>query len=63
MADFCKQCSEELYGENLGDLKGLEKGRRKVLCEGCGFTLVDEEGRCISPYCPKHSRNEEGGQP
>lgn len=42
------------------DLKGLstEEDTRngkyvEVLCEGCGPTFVDHEGRCVSPECIK----------
>ena len=58
MADFCRQCSEEMFGEDFEDLKGLiaadevQKGFGAcVLCEGCGATLVDSEGNCISKDC------------
>jgi len=61
MADFCKQCSMELFEEDCGDLKGLGNGKMlmpdfgwSVLCEGCGPTLVDVEGICIAAWCPKH---------
>lgn len=49
MADYCKQCSEELLGGDFGDHKGLvEEGLYcRVLCEGCGITTVDHEGRCM----------------
>jgi hypothetical protein len=59
MADFCKQCSEEIFGEDHGDLKPLnpeplEAGEGyAVLCEGCGPTLVDNEGKCLW-NCLKH---------
>ena len=58
MADFCKQCSIEIFGEDYGDLKGLstDKDTKEgkypvVLCEECGPTHVDHEGRCVSPDC------------
>ena len=81
MADFCKQCSEEIFGEDLGDMKGLGEERElppswrmrnaiptattpsfgwEVLCEGCGFTLVDDEGKCIFAGCSKHGAKEKG---
>ena len=64
MADFCKQCSEELFGEDFGDFVGItkpedwEKGLAcVVLCEGCGPIQVDLEGRCISIDClKKHNK-------
>lgn len=44
MADLCKQCSVEIYGEDSGDLAGFEDGTM-VLCEGCGrWITVDAEG-------------------
>lgn len=59
MADFCQQCSIELFGEDCGDLANLgpaEKlGPREgwlVLCEGCGPIVVTPEGACMS--CDKH---------
>jgi ferredoxin len=53
MADFCKQCADEL-GFPDGDLKNLtteedwtDGKAMLVICEGCGPTLVDPEGYCI----------------
>lgn len=62
MADFCMQCSIEHFGEDCGDLANIgsrplteiekEKGMGwSVLCEGCGATIVDDSGRCISANC------------
>lgn len=55
MAEFCKQCSEELFGEDFADLAGLCKRTEDiiVICEGCGVTHVDNTGKCIHPYCLK----------
>ncbi|QDP61579.1 MAG: hypothetical protein Tp138OMZ00d2C19078261_40 [Prokaryotic dsDNA virus sp.] len=60
MADFCKQCSIEIFGEDCGDMKGLGDGSKlepgfgwACLCEGCGPTVVDDEGTCISMVCDK----------
>lgn len=54
MAEFCRQCSLSVLGEDFGDLSGLlseEESRSglcvAVLCEGCGPTCVDHEGRCL----------------
>lgn len=55
MADFCKQCSEELWGEDTKDLCGvgdktevLEEGEGfAALCESCGPILVDHVGQCL----------------
>lgn len=61
MADLCQQCSIEIYGEDSRDLAELTNPPNawvtiedrphiqgyEVLCEGCGPTLVDREGRCL----------------
>lgn len=55
MADFCQQCSEELFDRdyndlaNLGDLNvPLQEGEGyPVICEGCGFIRVDRAGQCL----------------
>lgn len=60
MADFCKQCSIEIFNEDFRGLAGLneaplEKGFGVMaLCEGCGPTTVNEEGECIDKFCEKH---------
>lgn len=58
MADFCRQCSIELFTEDYEDLAGLttEEDTIKnifayVVCEGCGYTYVDHKGNCVNPYC------------
>jgi len=60
MADFCKQCSIELFGEDFEDLKGLGDGKVlepgfgwSCLCEGCGSAIVNDEGECIAAHCIK----------
>lgn len=64
MADFCKQCSLEIFGEDFkecalpegSELRGTlppEHGWA-ALCEGCGPTIVDDEGVCINPGCTRH---------
>lgn len=64
MADFCKQCSIEMFGEDGEDLKGIsdrtltkeekEKGLGwSAICEGCGFIIVNDEGECITENCLK----------
>jgi hypothetical protein len=56
MADFCKQCSEDMFGSDCGDLEGLcdEAHVAHVLCEGCGFEcVVNYEGLCLSETCLK----------
>lgn len=58
MADFCKQCALEIFGEDMSDLAGLttkedwDNGTAALaLCEGCGFIQVDPEGNCVSADC------------
>lgn len=59
MADFCKACSDKLYGPDMPpDLGGITKepewlqGKAvAVLCEGCGPIQVDPEGNCVSQDC------------
>lgn len=60
MADFCKKCSLEHFGEDFGDLKGLcLKGEViSTLCEGCGWVKVDHQGEEIPIKLPKGSTNE-----
>jgi hypothetical protein len=63
MADFCKQCSIDMFGEDFGDLKlgPLEPEYYwPVLCEGCGPTLVNEDGECVHAHCDlKHGAKDE----
>jgi hypothetical protein len=54
MADFCKQCSIELFGEDFKDLAGLVTEKEAELnivaaglCEGCGPTFVNRNGECV----------------
>jgi len=58
MADFCRQCSIDIFGEDHRELAGIttqeawEDGRAAcVICEGCGFIQVDPEGNCVSFDC------------
>lgn len=60
MADFCKQCSEDIFGEDFGELAGLIKEEQVTqgfyavaICEGCGYTLVDHTGKCVAIDCIK----------
>lgn len=48
MADYCKQCSVQLFGEDYRELAGLcSPGEvAHVICEGCGFVTVDPDGVC-----------------
>lgn len=62
MADFCRQCTIDLFGDDLGDKNDMigltteadtaEGMGTAVLCEGCGYTLVDHTGKCLG--CEKH---------
>lgn len=52
MADFCKECSIEMWGSDTKDLAGLitkeevaEGLGAVVICEGCGVIRVDYEGK------------------
>ena len=60
MADFCKQCSNNIFGDDFRELAGLVKEGEfaDVICEGCGFITVDYDGRCVTPNCL-----EDGHQP
>jgi hypothetical protein len=51
MADFCKECSIEIFGEDFGDLANIstpEDTEKElyacVICEGCGYIQVDHTG-------------------
>lgn len=53
MADFCKQCSIKFFGKDFRELAGFttkaddEAGLfMEVICEGCGFVMVNSEGEC-----------------
>jgi len=50
MADFCKQCSVDLFGQDYEELKGLckEGEMASAICEGCGFIHVNHLGECLS---------------
>jgi hypothetical protein len=58
MADFCKQCSLKIFGEDFGELANLlteeeEKDGKFIvcLCEECGYAIVDKSGACHSSLC------------
>ena len=60
MADFCKQCSIDHFGEDFKDHAGISTidDTKNALyafaiCEGCGFIQVNHEGECISKDCLK----------
>jgi len=58
MAEFCKQCAVDVFGEdtpsdfNFTDSVELDEGYH-VLCEGCGHAWVDERGVCKADNCLK----------
>jgi hypothetical protein len=65
MADFCSQCSIELFGEDFKDLANLGNGKPlrenfgwMAICEGCGHTVVDNDGKCVAKWCDKKHRKE-----
>lgn len=53
MADFCKQCSINMFGEDFKELARIsEPGQfADVICEGCGWTTVNHNGECVSSTC------------
>ena len=57
MADFCLQCSQGLGApEGWSDLRGVcdpHHDAALALCEGCGWVLVDRDGRCVG-MCQEH---------
>lgn len=60
MADYCQQCSLEIFGEDFKELAGIttaenehDKEYAVVLCEGCGPIQVDNDGVCLSVDCSK----------
>ncbi len=66
MADFCKQCSIDIFGSDYGDLAwgkwpdGMVVGGGHIvnlLCEGCGPAAILEDGTCVSGDClEKHPK-------
>ena len=68
MADFCRECSLGLFGEdfqemcNLTSWQAFEEGRAaSVLCEDCGPIQVAPHGNCLTEDCLKaHSESHHG---
>lgn len=63
MSEFCKQCSNELFGEDLKDVAGITTAEdtangiyANIICEVCGVVQVDHEGSCVSHYCSKAAK-------
>lgn len=58
MADFCRQCTKEVWGEDDSDFvletSNANEQTAYVLCEGCGYILVNGAGTCIDPTCKLH---------
>ena len=49
MANFCYQCTAEMFGKenaNNNDFAGIVRKRERYycLCEGCGWITVDGDG-------------------
>ena len=64
MADFCRACSIEVFGEDYGDFANITTDAQweagfaaVVLCEHCGPTQVNPDGECVSEC---HKADEEG---
>lgn len=60
MAEYCKQCAMEEFGEESNDLAGISKPKDTAkglyangLCEGCAPNLVDHTGLCVSADCAR----------
>ena len=54
MAEFCRKCAEE-PPDCLGEAWIAKAPRGKfeeILCEGCGWVWVDEEGNPVSTPVP-----------
>jgi hypothetical protein len=59
MADFCRQCALELWGEDQEDLAHFGKGKPPLepgygypcICEGCGYIRVNDLGECLEDDC------------
>lgn len=60
MANFCQQCSLAYFGSDTRDLasdgyapeaptRPPKGGKWSALCEGCGFILVDRDGKRVDP--------------
>lgn len=58
MAEFCRQCSMEIFNEDFQELAGLSTAEdtanglyASVICEGCGPIQVDHLGSCVTTDC------------
>lgn len=58
MADFCRDCTIEFFGEEYAVRNDFifpswEKGSFGwVLCEGCGYIVVNRHGQSLMPIPP-----------
>lgn len=66
MADFCQQCSIALFDEDFRDTAEVmpreaytDGSGYAVICEGCGYTVVDFDGKCIADWCQEHGTKEQ----
>lgn len=56
MAEFCRGCTEQIFGKECADKAYSEKICKEdemlpILCEGCGeVVFIDWEGRKIKGY-------------
>jgi len=44
MAEYCRQCHDELFPPDSGFMTTVRNA--KMTCEQCGITVVDNRGRC-----------------
>lgn len=61
MADFCKDCSLKIFGEDFGDLAGIVEPGDVLysICEGCDATMFDHTGARFIPENPSTTDNKE----
>lgn len=64
MAEFCKQCTLEVWGDYPSDFVGItthedvaEGMYAWVLCESCGHIPVDVDGSCVGENCCVHGKD------
>lgn len=64
MAEFCQECSYEMWGCDTGDFANpnMEESNKEglyisALCESCGYILVDFKGFRVSKKDSEHSPN------
>jgi hypothetical protein len=52
MANFCYQCTSELFGKEnaeTNDFAGIVRNKERYygLCEGCGWITMDKDGKRV----------------